>query len=231
MGDAKVWINKGNRDWTLDELVAAFERHGAWRDRAEKAEREVSALTATIKVNEQDHAAMVRRLEANLAKVENERNAYRSELAKVQQELVASSEALEQSKEAYRMVNRERNESDILRNRAIAACEKMRGERDEADKRWRLLTAYCKSCEGPLACAKCAGYAGSANAAEDRKVTSPHDGRACISVDVDHEARIIALEKKLDGIAPAAFGPRYAGHCPDCGIGPAGAHLAGCSRT
>src|ERR1700690_1333689 len=39
-----------------------------------------------------------------------------------------------------------------------------------------------------------------------------------------------AVEALKDGKSPAPFGPRYAGHCSDCGIGPAGAHLAGCSK-
>ena len=88
---------------------------------------------------------------------------------------------------------------------AMEAIKKLREARMSEEKatltpKWTCSIPHaCPSCEGPLTCARCAGYAGSANAAEDRKVTSPHDGRACISVDVDHEARIKALEANAEG--------------------------------
>ena len=105
----------------------------------------------------------------------------------------------------------------------------------------------CPSCEGPLTCARCTvsdQVLAEAERLDARRIDdlerkfAEHD---TVFVNESerhrhekHETRIRDLERAVeelkDGKSPSPFGPRYAGHCSDCGIGPAGAHLAGCSK-
>ena len=229
MGDAKVWINKGNRDWTLDELVAAFERlevsHDAWRVRAEKAVRERDEARDDAKAK----AGEVAHLQSLLAQVRGERDEAKAKIAELETAIATCGNC------EYHRVEMERaRERSVEANARLKKAERERDEAKEEVQQWRLGRARacaCVSCEGPLTCGRCTARDGSANAAEDRKSSRAFDCLKSASVDDDHEARIKALEAKLDGIAPAAFGPRYAGHCSECGIDPAVAHLAGCSKA
>jgi hypothetical protein len=115
---------------------------------------------------------------------------------------------------------RERDEAYAKKETFANASEHYCKERDDAmEAPARIPPRTCGACEGPLTCALCTSYAGSANAGMVGKVTSPHDGRACISVDVDHEARIKELEARVVPVFCARCGAGYASvfdTCPAC---------------
>ena len=113
-------------------------------------------------------------------------------------------EAWESNKRLYE----ERDEAVIRRDRAIAACEKMRGERDEAG--WLPVSAWCKSCEGPLTCAKCV------------PVQAPGVDKPWPDVIDDHEARLKELAEKVTALED------FCGQkCQQCG-GYILRHVEGC---
>jgi chaperonin cofactor prefoldin len=102
----------------------------------------------------------------------------------------------EKAEEAVDYCNREMNNALAQVDHLKASAEKAELERDELKRRLQDHGPLCRSCEGPLTCAKCVPVKPPGIALFD----DPNIVRTVLDDLDDHEARIKALAEQCDSL-------------------------------